>query len=81
MTRVNEYLCKVLFNSLDNDLLSICLQDIYILLQYGQYEMDSKIIKGDFEKLGVTDRLEKLTTHDNDDVRLRANSTLDEFWK
>ena len=43
--------------------------------------MDSKIIKGDFEKLGVTDRLEKLTTHDNDDVRLRANSTLDEFWK
>lgn len=80
-TKTNEYLSKVLLNSLDSDVISICIDDIYLLMSFGHYEIDSNIIKKDFEMLGVLEKLSKLTTHENDDISNKAVLTIEEFWK
>ncbi len=79
-TNVIEYLCKVIMNYSDNNVLSTCLDDIILLLEFGENELSSKIIEKDFEKQDILDKLSKLGSHENKDISFKANSIIDLFW-
>ena len=79
-TNVINYLCKVIVNNSDNDVLSICLDDIFLLLDFGENELESKIIEKDFEKQGIIDQLNKIVCHENKDISGKAEKILEMFW-
>ena len=79
-TKVNEFLCEVILKSLDVDLLNICLDDIFLLLEFGEWELNQSIIKKDFENQGLIDKFNKLTNHVNKEISDKAMKIVEAFW-
>jgi hypothetical protein len=79
-TNVVEYLCKVLMNNSENNVISTCLDDILLLLEFGENELSSKIIEKDFEKQGILDKLPKLGCHENKEISIKAEKIIEFFW-
>ena len=76
----SEYLCKTLLNSLDNDVLSLCIDGVFMLMEFGEMEGVSNFVKIDLEKCGIIEILEKYTNHNNEGISLKSVKTLEEFW-
>lgn len=79
-TNVIEYLCKVIMNNSDNNVISICLDNVFLLLDFGENELCSKIIEKDFEKQGILDKLSKIVCHENKDISIKAEKIIEYFW-
>jgi hypothetical protein len=79
-TQINNFLIQVIDDPNSPINTSIALDNIYLLLNFGSYELELPIVKKDLDNKGVDEKLKKLFTHNNDKISEKAVKIIEMFW-